>query len=105
MTTLVPIPIVDIRDGGPLKHARIRAARARGLREACLAWFPAISRPLVPVLDFFAKRWLTRSCSPYVAEVSAIATTLGFPGIWFLNGSYQWCCTAHARDEGGAPWL
>ena len=30
---------------------------------------------------------------------------LGFPGIWFLNGSYQWSCTALAREEDGAPWL
>ena len=29
----------------------------------------------------------------------------GFPGIWFLNGSYQWSCTALAREEDGAPWL
>ena len=46
-----------------------------------------------------------RSQSPYVDEVRAIAATLGFPGIWFLNGSYQWSCTALARDEDGAPWL
>ena len=46
-----------------------------------------------------------RSQSPYVEEVRAIAAALGFPGIWFLNGSYQWSCTALARDEDGAPWL
>jgi len=40
-----------------------------------------------------------------VDEVSAIAALLGFPGIWFLNGSYQWSCTALAREEDGAPWL
>ena len=34
-----------------------------------------------------------------------IAAALGFPGIWFLNGSYQWSCTALAREEDGAPWL
>jgi hypothetical protein len=46
-----------------------------------------------------------RSQSPYVDEVQAIAELLGFPGIWFLNGSYQWSCTALARDEDGTPWL
>jgi hypothetical protein len=40
-----------------------------------------------------------------VGEVSAIAATLGFSGVWFLNGSYQWGCTALAREEDGAPWL
>ena len=27
-----------------------------------------------------------------------------FSGVWFLNGSYQWGCTARARDD-DAPWL
>jgi hypothetical protein len=40
-----------------------------------------------------------------VAEVTAIAAELQFPGIWFLNSSYQWGCTSLGRDEGGAPWL
>lgn len=105
MTTLTPIPIIDIRNGGTLRHAREGQARAHALRNTCLAWFPRVSRPLLPMLDFYAKRWLTRSRSPYVDEIGAIAAALGFPGIWFLNGSYQWCCTALAREEGAAPWL
>src|SRR5262249_44493077 len=56
-------------------------------------------------MDRMARRWLTRARSPYVADVAAIADALGFPGIWLLNGSYQWSCTALAREEGGAPWL
>ncbi|MGC2827688.1 MAG: hypothetical protein WA322_26245, partial [Pseudolabrys sp.] len=43
--------------------------------------------------------WLLRSGSPYAAEVHAIAAELGFPGIWFLNGCYQWGCTALAREQ------
>ena len=105
MTDLSPIPIVDIRNGGTLRHARVGEVRARALRDACLDWFPRASRPLLPFLDHYAKQWLMRSRSPYVEEIRAIATTLGFPGIWFLNGSYQWCCTALAREEGSAPWL
>ena len=51
------------------------------------------------------RRWLQRSASPYVPEISAIAEALDYPGIWFLNGCYQWGCTALARDEDDAPWL
>jgi hypothetical protein len=105
MAPLNPIPVVDIRDGGTLRHAREGEARARALRADLLSWFPLLSRPLMPVLDFFARRWLVRAGSPYVEEIKAIATLLGFPGIWFLNNSYQWCCTALARDEGAVPWL
>ena len=105
MQHLVSIPVVDIREGGTLRHAREGRARALGLRDTCLAWFPKMTRPLMPLLDGVARRWLTRSQSPYIEEVRAIAKLLGFPGIWFLNGSYQWSCTALAREEDGAPWL
>jgi hypothetical protein len=105
MPNLAAIPVVDIREGGTLRHARDGRARARGLRDTCVAWFPGFTRPLVPLLDGVARRWLQRSQSPYVDEVHAIAKLLGFPGIWFLNGSYQWSCTALVREEEGAPWL
>ena len=42
---------------------------------------------------------------PMSARSTTIAATLGYPGIWFLNGCYQWGCTALAREQAGAPWL
>ena len=106
MTPGLPaIPIVDVRDGGPLRQAIESHARARALLDDCLGWFPRGTALLIPAVDHFARRWLERSASPYVEEVRAIAAALGFPGVWFLNGSYQWSCTAHARDQDGAPWL
>ena len=104
-TALMPIPLVDVRDGGTVRHAREGDARAKALRDECVAWFPGVARPLVPLIDALARRWLTRSQSPYIAEIRAIAGVLGFPGVWFLNGSYQWSCTSLAREEDGAPWL
>jgi hypothetical protein len=102
---LSPIPIVDVREGGPVRHAIDGSARARALRDDCLTWLSPPARVLLPTLDELTRRWLRRSRSPYVADVDAIAAALGFAGIWFLNGSYQWGCTAVARDEDGAPWL
>lgn len=99
------IAVVDVRDGGTLAHARIGRERARALRDDCLTFFPRFVPPLLPAIDRLARRWLLRSRSPYVGEVAAIAATLGFPGIWFLNGSYQWGCTTLAREEEGVPWL
>ena len=96
MPDLAEIPLVDLRDGGTLHHARTGRARAQGLRAAVLSWFPGIVRPLVPQIDGIARSWLERSQSPYLEELRAIAAALGFPGIWFLNGSYQWGCTSLA---------
>jgi hypothetical protein len=102
---LPKIPVVDVRDGGPVRHAREGAGRALALRDDCLSWFPPGARYLVPLLDMLSKQWLARSRSPYVREVRTIAGMLGFPGVWFLNGSYQWSCTALAREEDEVPWL
>ena len=105
MGDLDPIPLIDIRDGGTVRHAREGRDRALALRDACLGWFPPVVAPLVPVMDRMAQHWLSRSCSPYLAEVESIAAALRIPGVWFLNGSYQWGCTALARDDEGGPWL
>jgi hypothetical protein len=105
MADLVTIPVTDVRDGGLVRHAIEASVRARALRDDCLAWLPPPARALMPMLDAIARRWLRQSRSPYVREIEAIAAAFGFPGIWFLNGSYQWGCTTAARDEGGVPWL
>jgi hypothetical protein len=105
MSDLVTIPLTDIREGGPVRLAVDGRARARALGDECLTWLPPTVRMLLPAMDAVTRHWLKRSCSPYVAEIEAIAAALGFPGIWFLNGTYEWGCTAVARDEDGAPWL
>ena len=102
---LAPIPIVDVRDDGPVRHATEGRVRARALRDECVDWLPRAAAGLLPAIDSITRRWLLRSRSPYAAEVHAIAAELGFPGIWFLNGCYQWGCTALACEQGGAPWL
>jgi hypothetical protein len=105
MNALPSIPVVDVRDGGPPRHAQKSAVQARALRDACLSFFPRAALPLVPMLDRIAERWLRRSRSPYVEEVARIAQLLDFSGIWLLNASYQWGCTSLAREQDGAPWL
>jgi hypothetical protein len=102
---LAAIPVVDIRSGGPVRRAAEGAERARALRDECVAWLPRAATALLPGIDAITRRWLKRSCSPYVGEIATIAATLGYPGVWFLNGCYQWGCTALARDQAEAPWL
>jgi hypothetical protein len=102
---LAAIPVLDLAQGGTVRHAVEGRARAQALRDDCLAWLPPSTRMTLPVMDAVTRRWLERSASPYVPEIAAIAAALDYPGIWFLNGCYQWGCTSVARDEDDAPWL
>jgi hypothetical protein len=102
---LPAIPVSDIRDGGPPRHAQQSVRQARALRDACLGFFPSAVLPFLPLLDWAAQRTLRRSGSPYVAEIVRIAEILDFSGVWLLNASYQWACTSLAREEDGVPWL
>ena len=105
IASLARIPVVDVRHGGPVRHAAEGRARARALRDACVDWLPRLAAGLLPAMDRMTRLWLKRSRSPYAAEIHAIAAELGFSGIWFLNGCYQWGCTALAREQGDMPWL
>jgi hypothetical protein len=103
---LARIPVVDMTAAGSLRHQALESrARAQALRDDCLSWLPRATRATLPALDAVTRRWLERSRSPYVAEIVAIAETFDYPGIWFLNGCYQWGCTALAREHDDAPWL
>jgi hypothetical protein len=60
---------------------------------------------LLPAMDSVTRRWLVQSHSFYADEIEAIAAELGFSGIWFLNGCYQWGCTALSREQDGVCWI
>jgi hypothetical protein len=105
MSGLPEIPVTDLTDGGPPRHARQNARQARALRDACLGSLPRAAQPLVPALDWASRRWLARSRSPYRPEIAQIAAALDFSGVWLLNASYQWACTSLACEQDGVPWL
>jgi hypothetical protein len=105
MSDLTDIPVIDLREGGAPRHVQRSAERARALRDTCLNFFPPAAMPLVPVLDWASRRWLARSRSPYMPEIAQIADTLDFSGVWLLNASYQWGCTARACEQDGVAWL
>ena len=44
--------------------------------------------------DALSRRWLRRAGNPYFAEITAIAEKAGQPGVFLLNLSYEWTCTA-----------
>ena len=99
-----PVHLIDLREAGIPAHAERRKAQALELRDACLGWLP-LGGLLAWLADPLARGWLRRSGSPLLAEIAAIAGTLGRPGIWLLHGAYAFGCTALADDGPNGPVL
>ena len=104
--TLVTIPLADLRSGGPVAYAAASLVALEDLRAGCVAFVPAVARPLVPLAEALCRRWLESSASPYAGEVRAIAELAGKPGIYFGNTAYEAACTvATCRGSTDAPIL
>ena len=99
MNALPPIPVLDVRNGGPVEHARLRRHAMLELREACFSVVPAPLRGVARPLDRISSAWLKGTPSPYVGEIAEIATVAGRPGVWFVNASYEWGCTTRIDVE------
>jgi hypothetical protein len=99
----IRIPVLDLREGGPVAHARQRRAEMLALRDACFSMAPPL-RSLAGPLDRISRAWLKRSASPYADEVARIAEIAGRPGVWFVNASYEWGCTTRI-DVDPVPML
>lgn len=100
----LPVPLIDARSD-PLATADPAAVRA--LRDTIFGSYRSLILPALPIADRIAYRWLTRSTSPYVTELDAIAAHTGVLGIYASNISYEYACTALARSDepGAAPTL
>jgi hypothetical protein len=97
--TEADIPLVDVRLGGPVEHARRGREAMLQLRAACFSVVPAPLRGIAKPLDELSRAWLARSPSPYVKEIAAIAEMAGKAGVWFVNASYEWGCTTRIDVE------
>lgn len=93
-----PIPFLDVRDGGPIAHAKARVGAAVALRDACLGAIAPMGRFCLPPVDRLASNWLRRSASAYRGELEHVASILGFPGAVTLNMSYLFACTTQAYE-------
>jgi hypothetical protein len=100
---LPPIPVIDVRRGGPVAHATLRREPMTALRDACFSFLPGMSG-VAPVLDRVSSRWLARTPSPYIGEIAAIAGLISGGGVWFVNTSYEWGCTTRV-DAAPVPRL
>ncbi len=100
VAALPEIPVHDAKDAAQL----FAAERARG--EALLSTAHALyGRAFVRFADARSRAWLARAETPYAPEIAHVAHTLGAPGAYFLNLSYEWGCTcAVGPDPNGRGW-
>lgn len=92
---MIPIPFLDLREGGPVAHATARSHAAAALRDACLGRLAPVSNVCLSPLDRLASNWLRRSASKYRTELEHIAQILG-AGAVTLNMAYLFACTTQA---------
>ncbi|HEX2136165.1 MAG TPA: hypothetical protein VHG30_09720 [Microvirga sp.] len=98
---LPSIPLIDARSD-PLAAADPAAVRA--IRDTVFGPFRPLVVPMLPAADRIVRRWLSRSTSPYLAELDAVAAHTRVAGIYAINLSYEYACTTLARaDAPGRP--
>ncbi len=98
----VGLPEIPLRQvSGPDDLLRLEPARLATLIESAERHYPA---PAIALADRLSRRWLEKTANPYLGEIERVAATLGRPGAYFLNMSYEWTCTCSVgpiRDGGG----
>lgn len=53
--------------------------------------------------DLASRRWLEKTANPYLGEIAGVAARIGEPGVYMLNLSYEWSCTAGVGPDPAAP--
>src|SRR5215510_9807212 len=79
VSALGAIPVMDVRDGGPLEAARLADDRMHRLFRHARRTFTS---PALAFMDGISRRWLDRSNNPYRGEIDEIAALLGKPGAY-----------------------
>jgi len=104
---LPEIPVFDARAVGIVAHAEARRESMLALRRACIGDVTPLATPVIAMLDRQARTWLERASPDRIAELDAIARVSGEPGIFLLNASYEFGCTALAgtAPDGQTPRL
>lgn len=92
-----PLPAIPVLDVGRAIGAEtLRLERPRALALLAEAAGP-MPRRLVALADRVSRAWLVRSKNPYLADIDAVAATLGRPGAYFFNVHYEWGCTTGVK--------
>lgn len=101
-TNLPEIPLFQCGPDFPFATLAAFDAEARALIDGATAGVPLSA---LRVADRISRRWLVKSGNAHLAEIDAIAESLGRPGAHYLSVNYEWGCTVAVRDTGEHPEL
>lgn len=98
---LAPIPVFDLRESNPGAHGAANGDQVAALARACLGDLTPALQAGLHGADAMARRWLAASGTPYFSELARISAATGVAGLYLLNASYEWGCTALAAPAPG----
>jgi len=111
--SLAPLPYIALAPGETAFHLlQKKLPEAQALLETCLSAHGL--KYLAPYGDYFSKKRLQQWETPFMAELTAMASLLQgqaraqharqtAKGIFFLNLIYEWACTAAALPDPQGP--
>jgi hypothetical protein len=94
MSPLPQIPIIDARHISPAQVAIFEQDRVRHLLATARRRYTSVG---VLSADRLSQKWLERNKNPYLVEIQETAKTIGRPGAYMLNLSYEWGCTSGTK--------
>jgi hypothetical protein len=91
LNPLPTIPLVEIGDAGMVAIAETEPGRLSDIVNVAQAHY---SRPVLWAADQMSQMWLARNDNPYLEEIMVIADQVEQAGVYMLNMSFEWACTA-----------
>jgi len=90
------IPIIDVRDGGPVELLRRERHRAEAVIASGRRSYGALP---ITILDQLSERWARRRNLPFLSEMDSIGRQGLDRGTWFMNLCFEWACTTGAGPD------
>jgi len=94
--TLPRIPLVDVREGGPVDLLRRERHRAEAIIASGRRSYGALP---ITLLDQLSERWARRRDLPFLHEMDSIGRAGMDRGTWFMNLCFEWACTTGAGSD------
>jgi hypothetical protein len=95
-TALPAIPVLETGPDFALATLAQQKTRANALMDLATKRYPL---RLLKTLDQVSRAWLVRWDNAHLAEIDAVAQSLGRPGAYFFSVNYEWGCTCRVAPS------